>query len=411
MRTSYAVIPALILGAAATFYFVPAARHYLPSPIANLIEEKKPAPKNESKKQEQTPPGVVKMSEEAQRNAGVKLAKAETQSIAQQVYAAGVVAFDERHVAHLRPITSGRVITLNKKAGEEVKRGDVLARIDAIGLEDARERLQAAQAERRQAQAETETADAALKRGIILAKDGSVAKAEVERRRAAAARAKAAIIAAETKVTAAQAMISRLDPSKTGKSLSDILSPLDGVVVTSSISPGELVDTNTEAFTVADLSTVLVLANIYEKDIAVVKDGDPVEITASAFPGTVFKGRVRSVGASVDPKTNTAPVRLDIANPSDALKAGMFVSLAIQASLGKEGVTVPASALQQVQGGQVVFVKTGRDTFQRRDVELGVQRPDWVEIRKGVSSGEEVVTAGSFQVKSVLLRDLLGSTD
>ena len=153
------------------------------------------------------------------------------------------------------------------------------------------------------------------------------------------------------------------------------------------------------------------LANLYGRDITAVKAGDAATIEAPVPDHPRFEGRVRSVNAAIDPATNTAPARIEIANPDGVLRANMFVSVEIAADLGRAGVTVPAAAIQQTEEGPVVFVRTGRDRFEKRSLTLGLQRADWVEVRAGVTEGETVATQGSFGLKAILMRALLGSTD
>jgi cobalt-zinc-cadmium efflux system membrane fusion protein len=183
------------------------------------------------------------------------------------------------------------------------------------------------------------------------------------------------------------------------------------VVTMAGITLGEVVDTNREAFTVADPSQIQVLANLYGQDIATVKAGDQATVEAPVPAHPRFEGRVRSVNAAIDPMTNTAPARIEIANPDGTLRANMFVSVEIAADLGRDGVTVPAGAIQQSEGGPIAFVRTGDDRFEKRDLTLGVQRADWVEVTSGIQAGETVATQGSFGLKAILMRALLGSTD
>ncbi|KZC00888.1 Multidrug resistance protein MdtA [Methylobacterium radiotolerans] len=124
-----------------------------------------------------------------------------------------------------------------------------------------------------------------------------------------------------------------------------------------------------------------------------------------------FEGHIRSVNAALDPATNTAPARIELDNPQDLLRANLFVSVTVAAYVGRDGVTIPAAAVQQTDTGPIAFVRTAPDRFERRALTLGIQRTDWVEVRRGVAAGESVATAGSFGLKAILLRSLIGSTD
>ncbi len=358
------------------------------------------------------PPGIVRMSADNQRTVGLKLVRAGRGRITQPVQAPGAVAFDEGHVARLRPLAQGRVLRLLAAPGDAVQPGQPLAELDTPGLSDARDALATAQAALRQAQAELGVAEAAQRRGEMLARDGSLSRAEAERRRAETARARAAVDTARASVATGEARVARLGPMAGGQpGVVALASPLAGVVVTVGATPGEVVDAGTEAFVVADLSVVIVLAQVAEGDAALVQVGDPAEVRLVSGPPRTWTGRVVSLGAQLDPRSRTLTARVSLANPDGTLRAGMLVQATLTADRGRDGTEIPAAAVQSVDSKPVAFVPAGEGRFERRDLTLGVQRPDWVEVRDGVRDGEQVVTDGSFQLKAVLQRDLLGSTD
>ncbi|MFH6783883.1 MULTISPECIES: efflux RND transporter periplasmic adaptor subunit [Methylobacterium] len=357
-------------------------------------------------------PNLVTLDAAGQTRIGLAFGTAETRRIVLPVRAPGMVAFDERRVTHLKPRTPGRVLSLAVQPGDPVRAGQTLATLDAAGLLEARNGLAEAQASLAEAQATETVAELNLKRGQDLLKVMGVAQAEVDRRRVDLAKAHAATLAAKAKVDLYAAQVQRLAPEPGAPAgTSAIVSPIDGVVTASGITLGEVVDTGSDAFTVADPSRIQVLANLYGRDIAAVKPGDTATVRAPVPDHPTFAGRVRSVNAAVDPATGTAPARIEIANPGGALRANMFVSVEIGADLGREGTTIPAAAVQQTEDGPVAFVRDADDRFEKRALSLGVQRADWVEVTKGVSPGETVATKGSFGLKAILLRSLLGSTD
>jgi cobalt-zinc-cadmium efflux system membrane fusion protein len=184
-----------------------------------------------------------------------------------------------------------------------------------------------------------------------------------------------------------------------------IRAPIDGVVVKLDMVAGELVDPDRELLTIADLSTVWVQADVMETDLALVAPGQAAAIAVAGWPDRRFAGRVAYVADMLDPRTNTARVRCAVANPDGALKLNMFAAIEIAAPAGRDGVTVPPAALQEVDGKAILFVRRGPERFEPREVRPGVATPDWVEITAGVAAGETVVTDGGFQLKSVLLRD------
>ena len=168
-----------------------------------------------------------------------------------------------------------------------------------------------------------------------------------------------------------------------------------------------MTDASREAFVVADLSVVLVMAQVPEASAAQVAVNDPAQISL-ASGGRHWDGRVATLGAALDPQARTLPARIQLANPDGVLRAGMYVDVTITDELGREAVVVPSAAVQMVADKHVVFTPAGEGMFQSHDVQVGVERPDWVELRGGIAAGEQVVTQGSFALKSLLQQTMLG---
>ena len=373
------------------------------SPAAKSADKGDAAPAN---------PDLVTLDGAGQKRIGLAFGQAETRRIVLPVRAPGTVAFDERRVTHLKPRTQGRVLSLAVQPGDRVTVGQTLATLDAAGILDARNGVLAAQAALGEAQASEAAAALQVRRGLEQLKFGGVAQAEVERRQVDLAKAQAAVKSAQANVETYRAQYQRLAPAEgAAPGTSAVVTPIAGVVTSVGITLGEVVDTGRDAFTVADPTRVVVLASLYGADIARVKAGDSASVE-NPLPGQPpFEGHVRSVNAALDPATNTAPARIELDNPQDLLRANQFVSVSVSADLGRDGVTIPAASVQQTEGGPIAFVRTAPDAFERRALTLGIQRSDWVEVRKGVAAGETVATAGSFGLKAILLRSLLGSTD
>ena len=371
-----------------------------------------PAPAKADASDAPTDANAVTLDAEGRKRLGLAFGRAEIRRIVRSVNGPGMVAFDERRVTHLKPRTQGRVLSLSVQPGDRVTAGQTLATLDASGVLDARNGLAGARAGLGEAQASQKVAETNLKRGTDLLRFGGVAEAEVDRRRVDLAKAQAAVQSAQSQVEMFKAQYERLAPTADlAAGTSAIVAPIGGVVTRAEITLGEVVDTNRDAFTVADPSRILVLANLYSHDIDVVRAGAPAVVNAPVSGHPCFEGLVRSVNAALDPATNTAPARIEIANPDDLLRANMFVTVAIQADLGRDGITIPASAVQQTEAGPIAFVRTADDRFEKRDLTLGLQRADWVEVTAGIADGETVATTGSFGLKAILLRSLLGSTD
>lgn len=201
--------------------------------------------------------------------------------------------------------------------------------------------------------------------------------------------------------------INSLKPSQPVSSSVALVAPISGTVVSRSINPGEIVQANTEILRVADLSSVWVVAQVYEKDLSSIRIGSFARVTSSAYPDRLLRGKITYVDPSLDPATRTAQVRIEMANPGQKLKIGMYVDVAF-ASVGTSGNTVPvvsAIAVQTINNRQVVFLATGTPgVFQLRDVRVGAESNGRVAVLEGLTPGERVVTEGSFLLRAEWLK-------
>ncbi len=357
-------------------------------------------------KTQKDPPGVVRMSKQQQQTVKLQVARAAERPISQPVRAPGVVAFDEGHVAMLRPLAPARVERLLVQPGDRVQAGQALADLSIPSLVSAQEGLASARAAAKESEAGVAVARAALRRGVILARDGSLAWAEADRRKLMLAQAKANLEAARSRVSVYEAQVKRLNPSgRPGQAR--LTTPLSGIVASVSVTPGEFIDTTSAAFTVADLSVVLVRAQVPEASAGLVSVSDPAQVSLASGGGRSWSGAVSGIGAAVDAQTRSLPVRIKLANPDGALRGGMFVSVTLASGEGRDEVVVPSSAVQMVGDQRVAFVPLGQDMFERRDLTLGVQRQDFVGVKKGLKAGEQVVTDGSFELKALLQKSML----
>ncbi len=353
------------------------------------------------------PPGLVHMTAEQQKTIGLKTEQAARQPITEPVHLPGAVGFDPGHVAILRPFAQARVVRLLVQPGDTVAAKRAVVEVEMPMLAELQQSLLTARASLRETAAGVAVASGSLERAVILARDGSLARAEADRRRLVLAQAVAAQETARAKLNTLETEVARLDPIGT-TGLAGLRSPINGIVVSSLITPGEVIGAATEAVTVADLHTVLVMAQVPEADATKISVSDPAEITLAGDAGRRWEGRVSTLGAQLNPQARSLPARIQIANPDLTLRAGMYVDVLVTRALGRESVVVPADAVQSVADKRVVFTPEGGDRFQSREVEVGVERDRAVEIRRGLKQGEQVVTQGSFQLKALLQQSMLG---
>jgi len=181
----------------------------------------------------------------------------------------------------------------------------------------------------------------------------------------------------------------------------DVRAPLAGVITLRTANPGLNIDPATPLFTIVDLSTVWVIADLYERDFAKVRVGSPATITSAAYPELTLSGRVDYIDPQVQPETRTAKLRVEIPNPEGQLRFGMYVDVHAGESL-REGVFVPRAAVQVVGAQSVVYVAS-RDhpgRFMERKVTVGDPTGDRVPVLTGLEPGDLVVTEGVFYLRA-----------
>jgi len=194
------------------------------------------------------------------------------------------------------------------------------------------------------------------------------------------------------------AEIEKLDQG--GKVFTDLTvnSPVSGYITQKNALPNMYVQPETMLYTVADLSDVWVLAQVFQSDAGKIKPGDPAEVTVDAYPGRVFNGRVDYILPQLDMNTRTLPVRLVFANPGLKLRPGMYVNVRAKLPMGRQ-LVVPASAAFHSGTKNLVFVYRG-DNIEPREVELGPQVGDELVVTKGIKAQEQIVTSANFLIDS-----------
>lgn len=357
--------------------------------------------------------GVVALSPRAVERIGLRTATVERRPVGAAVGTTGTVGYDERRLAHLGPRLEGRLVRVEAELGERVAAGQVLARVDSLALGQAR-------AELLRARAHAGAAGRLAERRRALLGEGLMAEQEVVEAEAMAAEAAAAVAAAEDSLRLfglSEREIGALARGEGSLASFSLRAPFAGRVVEKEAVVGEMVEPHDRLFTVADLSTVWVWIDVYERDLARVRHGDPVRVALDAFPGEVFTGRLSYLGDRVRPESRTLHARVDVPNPGGRLRPGMFARVLLaDEEAGEDGdgrgaaapLTVPASALQRHDGGHVVFVALGEGRFARRPVVPGRRGAGRVEIAAGLDGDETVVVEGAFLLKSEAAGDRLG---
>jgi cobalt-zinc-cadmium efflux system membrane fusion protein len=176
-----------------------------------------------------------------------------------------------------------------------------------------------------------------------------------------------------------------------------LLAPIQGEAVERLCSRGQVLQAGqTQCFTISNMNTVWVLANVYEDQLAYVHVGDPVTIKTDAYP-TSFYGRISFMGAALDPTSRTLQARIDTKNPEGKLKKDMYVTATVAAGQIKDALLVPDSAvLRDAENQPFVYVQQGVDQFARRPVKVGDSSEGKTQILSGVTAGEKIAGNGSL---------------
>ena len=382
-----------------------------------------PATEEAAAHKAELPPGVVEITEAAQKNASLQVVRADSQVLPAVIDVTGVVAPVESRVAHIRPLARGLIEKVSVSLGARVQEGQPLVVYDNIALGELIGEYLSEIAALRQTETDRDVKQKALERSEELIKLEAIAQQQLEQRRAEFRNADAAVASQKARVSKIEEQIHRfglsdadlakLSPEE-GRSGHRIAShnvlraPFAGIITKYDVAAGEVVEPERELFTITDLSTVWIQADVYEKDLGKVSSNVDVAIKADAYPDRAFTGHLTYVSDVIDPTTRTAKVRCVVPNSDGALKLDLFVKVAIPTRDRRSAIVVPVSAVQTVDEQRIVFVRQSETRFERRIVQTGTTAGDLIELMSGVKAGEMVVGDGSFYLKTALLRERIG---
>jgi len=352
---------------------------------------------------------LITIQPEELENAHLKIEAAVAQSAASTdtggLRTTGTVEPNAYKVVPVLPIAGGIVRQVNFELGDKVERGQRLTVIFSTELADA-------QTAYLSMLAEIERHHQHYKRTAQLVEIGAASREELEEANATYKIEQAKLNAARQKLLLLGMDAKQVDDLRNSNQMSALISieaPASGTILSRTVNAGEVVMMGKELFRVADLSTVWVIGQIYEKDFAEVRAGTPAVITALAYPGRTFAGRISYIDPRVEAQMRTAQVRIEVRNPGEVLKLGMFVDVnfsgAKAATSAQSVVSVPRSAVQMIGAKQVVFVVTDRaGVFAQREVSVGSESNGLAPIYAGLDAGERVVTEGSFLLRAESLK-------
>jgi cobalt-zinc-cadmium efflux system membrane fusion protein len=316
------------------------------------------------------------------------------------------VQANQNELAEVTALIRGRVVKVHVDVGQDVKKGTRLALLHSVDLG-------VAEGEHLKAEARLEEAERSHVRARELYENKAVSLAELQRREAAMKAARAE--ARETRnrlelLGVPQEEIERLDREHTIKADMPLRAPFDGRVITRNITKGEVVETDQTLFTVANLTDVWVIGNVPEKDIRFIRKDQNVNVVLAAYPHAIFGGTITYVGDVLDPATRTMSLRVTVSNPERLLKPEMFAVISVYVTSSPDALSVPLAAVQDGPVGKMVFIQQEAGTFEARTVKLGNEEGEAVRVLEGVKAGEQVVTKGSFTLKSEMERHKIEPT-
>ena len=274
----------------------------------------------------------------------------------------------------------------------------------------SREEFEQATTKLRTAEAEVEEARKRYDRAVKIAEINPVSRGEFEQAAVKLQTAESDLATARQRLIlfglSPQRVNALRSPSQITSEIS-VTAPVSGTVTKREVNQGEVVEANKELMRVTNLATVWVIAQVYEKDLALVRTGSGASVTTDSYPGRLFRGHVTYIDSNINQETRTAQVRVELENPGQILKIGMYVN----AAFGSMGVaektvpTVPASAVQSINNRQVVFLATAQpNVFTIRPVRLGGETEGRYVVLEGLNVGDRIVTEGSFLLRAEFIK-------
>lgn len=348
---------------------------------------------------------IVELSAEAVRTANIQTVLVTRASLGGRIDATAVITPNEYRMAHVSPRIPGRAIQVQAELGDMVQTDEAIAELDSIELGEKKSQFLEARASLEVARRNHSREKRLYEQHISSEKEFLEAKGEFERTQAAYRAAREAL----RLVGLSEEEIEKVTWGGKDHPLSHfpLLAPFSGTVIERHITIGELIEPDQKPFTIADLSSVWVVIDVYEKDLTHVSEGTQVELTVDAFPERRFPGTITYVSHLLDPATRTAQARVVIDNADGLLRPGMFARATIEtpAQGGEETLALPRDAIQRLGDAPVAFVEREPGTYEMRELDLGREVGDFLEVRSGVAAGERVVALGSFYLKSTLLKE------
>jgi cobalt-zinc-cadmium efflux system membrane fusion protein len=310
------------------------------------------------------------------------LATAVKRAAASELSVTGVVQPDVSRTVPVVSLASGRVVEINARLGDEVKKGQLLMKVQSADISSAF-------SDYRKAVVVEQLARTQLERAKLLLEKGAIAKKDVEMAQSAE---DSALVDIDNTKERLKVLGSDMNhPS----GVVDIGAPISGVIVEQNVTAAsgvKTLDNSPNLFTIADLSSVWIMCDVYENDLASVHLGEYADVRLNAYPGRLFKARVSNISPVLDPTIRSAKVRLELANPG-VMRVGMFVTATFYGKQKEVRATIPATAILHLHDREWVYMPVSGDHFKRLEVATGHMVPGGLqEVISGIKPGDRVVS-------------------
>jgi len=346
-------------------------------------------PESEKVEQPKEEEGIHFSPEELKR-AGIVTQEVSSKAVQDQLILTANIAANQDRLAHVTPRIEGKLAKVLVNLGDMVKAGQPLAEIDSIPMGEARAQYRSSQSELALAQANFDRINRLFEEKVVAQKQWLETKSIYER--------------AKSNAQADSERLRMYGGLNTPNGSTYVLAaPFKGLILEKNAVIGELAKPADVIFTVGDISTVWIEADVPEgnlKDLAV---GKTANVTVTAYPNDIFAGRVSYIANMLDKATRTVKARIEIPNPDGRLRIDMFAKVALNLSTSSKVILVPTNSVTLVQGINNVYVEKG-ESFEARPVEIGNRFNDSIEIKAGLEIGEKVVTAGVYALKARQLK-------
>jgi cobalt-zinc-cadmium efflux system membrane fusion protein len=307
------------------------------------------------------------------------LATAQTRTARSSLVVTGLVAPDVSRNVPVVSLASGRVVSINARLGDIVKKGQVLLTVRSTDVSGGYSDYRKAVADETLARKQLERSTGLYEHGAISLNDLQVAQDAEDKAKV------------DVETTAEHLRLLGTDPDKPN-AVVEIVAPVTGVITDQQVTnAGGVQALGTSPFTISDLSSVWIVCDVFENDLANVRLGDTAEIRLNAYPDQVYQGRISNIGAILDPSLHTAKVRIEVHNPG-VMRLGMFVSATFRGQKQEVHTVIPASAILHLHDRDWVFVAAGDKKFQRVEITSGDTLPgDMQEVLSGLKPGAQIV--------------------